>query len=135
MAKCCIKRGFFVLRDCTTRADTTCSVCNRPVCPDHYKLQDGGAFICLDCFGKRKKELNQKHISTSQNKQTYKSIDDESDVYAYRHEYYGYAYYHPIYFGHDMDSYYDEYDIRSFDNRNEYDTLENEESETDILDS
>jgi hypothetical protein len=132
MAKCSLKRGFFILRNCSSRADSTCSKCNRPVCPDHYKLQEGGSVVCLDCFGKQENSVKSK--SYGKGKQV-ALLKEREDVYGYRHVYYGRGLYHPIYIGDYYDDYYDDYDIRAFDERAEYAEAEDGQSDAQLYDS
>ena len=97
---CMCKRGFFVLRDCGNPAERPCQNCARPTCREHLSPSD--TVTCLECAERREQAM----------------VDDVNDprwVYGYRHRYYSRHHYSPIYWGSSYDSYYDNYDLRSFD--------------------
>lgn len=105
MARCQVKRGFFVLRDCGNGAVAVCSLCNRAVCSEH--ITPGIAQItCVDCHARQQQ------------------TDDPDDIYTYRHRYYTETHYAPIYSGGTYETYYDDYDVRSFDPPTDDDTLD-----------
>ncbi|MFP4436753.1 MAG: hypothetical protein ACLFVO_05855 [Chloroflexaceae bacterium] len=95
--RCQIKRGFFVLRDCGKHAVTTCSICGRSICAEH-QAQRSAKVMCVDCYARR-----------------YEIDAAPQDVYSYRHWHYQHNDYSPIYGGSNYDSYYDDYDVRSFE--------------------
>lgn len=102
MAGCQIKRGFFVLRDCAQPAIGECSSCGRAICRE-CRAPTMSTTLCVDCYGRQQNN------------------DDDMDwftghsIYGYRHGYYTSHAYAPVYFGGYHDSYYDEYDVRSFE--------------------
>ncbi len=98
MKTCESKRGFFILYDCKKESTDICPECKRHLCPEHFQISEK---ICYECQAK----------SVSNEKDTYSQLesyrirqkrlsDDERTVF---------------YFGTDLGSYYDSYDIRSFD--------------------
>ena len=91
--------------------------------------------MCLDCFGKRKNSTKEHTGKSTSKRGRVEVMEDMSDVYAYRHQYYGYGYYHPIYRGDYFDSYYDDYDVRSFDERSDYAEVDDEKPDADFFDS
>ncbi len=101
MQGCQVKRGFFVLRDCGKVATATCNVCGRQMCDEHRVLGASSA-ICVDCNARK-------------GRRTGGNAGDMDDVYRYRHSYYQKSDYHPIYGGSNYDTYYDQYDVRSFE--------------------
>ena len=95
--KCQIKRGFFVLRDCGKPAVATCSVCGRSVCAEH-QIKWLASAMCVDCNARRSE-----------------ADTEPEDIYTHRHWHYQHNDYPPIYGGSNYDSYYDDYDVRSFE--------------------
>ncbi len=123
MAACAVKRGIITLRDCGEEGINTCSVCNRPVCAEHTRM-GAGALLCVECYAKREEEARASEKgATKSTTATGKSPagrseetwEDPSWAYGYRHHYYGSYGYQPFYHGSYYDSYYDQYDVRSFD--------------------
>lgn len=97
MVKCKVRKGLFVLSDCKRAAAQQCTRCSRPVCERHAVPADTSHdLLCADCYARL-------------------GGGDDDSVYAYRHSYYQRSHFHPIYTGVYYDSYYDEYDMRSFD--------------------
>ncbi len=127
MNKCQLKKGFFVLRDCTNRADNPCSVCGRIVCPDHYQLVNG-QIVCHDCHSGKKNKKTKKTPESAVWK------DNEAAPYLYRSYYYNS--YHPIYTGGYYDNYYDNYDYQVFNNQDpQMMEMDRDDEDTDFLDS
>jgi hypothetical protein len=107
-SSCQVKRGFFVLRDCGKTIQFYCSECGRGICEEH-RAKGPSSTICVDC------EARQPRFAT----------DPDEDIYTYRHQYYQRSDYQPLYGGRNYDSYYDDYDVRSFEP--EYDEDDYEE--------
>jgi hypothetical protein len=107
MANCTARRGFLTLHDCGNPASTNCVSCSRPICSEHLSPRSGFT-QCLDCFAR----------GASQDPAAAKATaDDEYDPEwsaGYRRSYYGSGY-RPIYSGYYGSTYYDDYDVRSFD--------------------
>jgi hypothetical protein len=103
MATCAVRRGFFVLRDCGEPAGNVCSECARPICPEHTVMAD--TVLCVECSGR--------HREQTEDEDWYNG----SGAYAYRHQYYSRHHYGPVYTGTHHDGYYDNYDVRSFDDQ------------------
>lgn len=122
MMKCAVRRGFFVLRDCDEPAMNSCAECGRPICAAHTAMSD--TLVCVECSSRRQEEDENEHDDSQDEQDWY----DESAAYAYRHEYYSGQRYNPVYSGTRHDSYYDDYDVRSFDEQ-ESDTFGDEEEE------
>ena len=100
MATCAARTGFLTLHDCGSPSTGVCSVCNRPMCGTHLSARSGYT-QCLDCYAR----ANAGAKDTGEY--------DSEWAYGYRRNYYsGYS---PLYFGHSRDTYYDDYDVRSFD--------------------
>lgn len=102
MSRCQAKKGFFTLRDCSGTAAGDCRQCGRHICSDHLSAEDPQ--VCKECMGKMRD----------------REYDDDEWFYSYRHVYYTEHHYNPIYFGHHY-RYYDDYDVRSFDSRDDHD--------------
>jgi len=98
MARCRVKRGFFVLSDCGRPADLSCSKCQRAACDEHLTQRDGQP-LCHDC---RAREEQSDHYH-------------DNWPHRYRHGYYSGHGYHALYYGSHRDSYYDDYEVRAFD--------------------
>lgn len=138
MSKCAVKRGFVTLRDCGAEASDTCGVCSRPVCQEHTKVAAGGLF-CVECYARKQNDdlaAGEKSLPGGEGAKTKASAkalrgeqdwEDNSWPYYYRHNYYSTYQYNPFYYGSSYDSYYDDYDVRSFDGA-EGQTLDNEDS-------
>lgn len=111
MTNCNMKRGFFFLRDCDHPARETCCECGKAFCSEHLKIHpEKQAPVCLDCLGKQ--------MQTAKDQTRYNSYNRGSLwCYGYRHNYYDDGY-HPFYSGrnHERDEFFDQYDVRSFDN-------------------
>lgn len=103
--RCMCKRGFFALRDCDLPAVKQCERCARPTCQTHLSPHSGMRF-CVECAA-RDEELQRQ----AQADNTY----DADWTYGYRHRYYTDSHYQPLFWGPITDSYYDDYDFRSFD--------------------
>lgn len=111
MTKCHMKRGFFFLRECDHPARETCCECGQTFCSEHLRIHpEKQAPVCLDCLGKQ--------IQAAKDKTRYRSHSHGSAwCYGYRHNYYDHGY-HPYYTGEllENDDFFDQYDVRSFDN-------------------
>lgn len=99
--ECAARRGFLTLRDCGQSAHQQCITCSRPMCSEHLSSASGYQ-ECLDCFTKGEQS---KTVTD----------DDPAWAYRYRRDYYDSSSYHAIYLGSSHDSYYDDLDVRSFD--------------------
>ncbi len=140
MVKCQLKQGFFILRDCEEMAMVTCPVCKRKVCKKHSKIAKGsGTPTCLDCLGKKMQQRKRESIRDDEWDDYYY---DSSWSYGYRSRYYSNCRYRPWYYGGSSfhDPYYNSYDVRSLDNRNDdggelMDSGEDYQAEADIFDS
>lgn len=123
MSACAVKRGIITLRDCGNEATDTCSVCARPICRDHMKLR-GTDIFCVECYARQQQQDAaagaQQKGSTSAKAPKAKAAtpqydpEDDTWAYSYRHYYYSNFFYHPFYTGSYWNSYYDDYDVRSF---------------------
>lgn len=117
MARCAVKRGFFVLRDCAELAPAVCTACSRPMCPAHTSLAGS---VCVECSAR------QEELSEDDMRRRLDDVDWWADArapYYYRHRYYSREHYRPVNLG-TLDDYYDDYDVRSF-----------EKGETEALDA
>ena len=142
MERCQIKQGFFFLRDCDEPAVATCPRCNRQVCKKHSKIVDGSsAPVCLDCIGK---DMQSKRSGRNGRWSNYWDDDYYYGAawgYGSRSSYYSRNHYSPWYDGdrYDNNGYYDSYDVRSFNDRNDSaaDDFDNNDTkaESDIFDS
>ena len=104
---CAVKRGFFVLRDCGSSAASQCSICQRPICYQHMVTR-GTTNFCVEC--------NARQLSEEEKRARLQDPEDDVGFYAYRSGFYNRYGYSPFYSGLYYDSYYDEYDLRSFAN-------------------
>ncbi len=143
MSRCAVKRGFVALRDCGNEATGTCADCARPICVEHTRTESA-AILCVECFaGRARKQAEEQArganrgtfslgdgtkakgvVSRPQNPQN----DDWADTswaYNYRTYYYNHYSYSPLFWGH-YNSYYDSYDVRSFDESTEGSTSDDE---------
>ena len=108
MKGCECRSGFFALRDCDQVVARTCSRCNRGVCSHH--LSPASDFtVCLDCWARDYDKNAPEQVFGNR-----KAAFDEDWTYAYRQTYYRSGY-RPIYTGTAASSYYNTYDMRSFD--------------------
>ena len=109
MERCQAKTGFFSLRDCGEAAAKHCATCKRAMCSKH--LSSGSGYTrCLDCDARTAEAKGAKGTLPAD-----RPLTDPGFAYRYRTRYYGSSGYAPIYFGTLYDSYYDDYDMRSFD--------------------
>ncbi len=67
---CQLKRGFFVMRDCTNPSVKQCGNCRRFVC-EHHSANEPYSNICVECA-----------VSHSSN------YSDDYWIYSYRNQYY-----------------------------------------------
>lgn len=112
MSGCDCKSGFFSLRDCDGAPVGSCSDCGRTVCARHLSMT-GGFSRCLDCEAR----ASQQPVDADGRPTAAVGDDaalDDRWTYGYRHRYYSSGY-HPIYAGSRDHRYYDDYDVRSFD--------------------
>ena len=101
---CACKRGFLVLRDCGRAATATCGECNRGVCAEHFVAEWS---LCVDCAARREEVAA---LAPADDRGTQASREA-----AYRRaRYYRASSYHPFHGGWPS-SYYDQYDVRAFD--------------------
>lgn len=126
MAACAVKRGIIALRDCGAEGVNICAECGRPACAEHTRIQSGDV-LCVECYARREQaaiaEAKGKSGTSGGAKTKYPGRsgtdndewDDLSYPFGYRHHYYSSYGYSPIYIGDYYDSYYDDYDVRSFD--------------------
>lgn len=106
MTGCQCKSGFFSLRDCNQRVIAQCTVCGRGMCYEHA-MQGSNFEQCRDCWAR----TDQAADPNSQHQH------DDNWAYGYRHNYYSSGY-SPVYSGSHYHHYYDDYDTRSFHDRN-----------------
>ncbi len=126
MPMCAIKKGFFALRDCGTQTIHVCQRCYRPVCEEHSD-QEMGEVICVDCLAKGHQEETLQEDDW---------LENPNMPYRYRHTYYTDSRYRPIYRGSHHYSYYDDYDVRSFDREYADESLDyDDDGQADFLDS
>ena len=112
MNECAAQRGFLMFRDCGNPATNECATCGRPMCSEHLAASTGFT-TCLDCVARRPgDEWN-------------KTTDGREYAYGFRHHFYTAAAFAPIGLGLAAlaDSFYDDYDIRSFDSRRRHAAL------------
>ena len=125
MQTCRARRGFFSLRDCGERAAKQCALCARPMCSPHLSPQSGFT-RCLDCEGRavekdvlatpgKKPATPAEKLNASPPEPADAPLTDPAWSHRYRDRYYSRSGYEPFYFGTVSDSYYDNYDTRSFD--------------------
>jgi hypothetical protein len=101
---CAVRRGFFVLRECGRTAIAVCSACARPVCAEHSAPLSAPP-LCSECHARQQ--------STGDDTST--AWTDPAWPISYRHVYYREQNYHPVATAGGHDAYYDDYDVRSFD--------------------
>jgi hypothetical protein len=104
MDTCAARRGFLTMRDCGEAANQLCNTCQRPMCTEHLSSASGYQ-QCLDCFTK------------GDQAKTTENVDESDPTWArrYQRDYYASSGYHAIYYGRSNDDYYDDLDVRSFD--------------------
>ena len=107
--QCNAKNGFFVLTDCKKSAHKTCESCNRAMCDQHIDTVDS-KLLCHECFGKQYSKSLLSELDSDEHK-----LNEEQWLSAYRHQYFSIQKSQPLYFGAYTDHYYDQYDIRAFD--------------------
>lgn len=105
MARCQIKKGFLILRDCGAETRSICSICGRPMCERHATGRGSNVQICLDCYGRMadNSKLDPNKSSGARWR------------HAYRHDFYASGRYAPILQARFYDEYYSDYDVRAFD--------------------
>lgn len=96
MSLCQAKRGFFTLYDCPKEAVNTCSGCDRTLCLEHFPQKNKK---CLECLAAEVK--NTKDVAVKSYQERHKTLSHEGTA--------------SIYIGSDLTSFYDQYDLRSFD--------------------
>jgi len=99
--RCQCVRGFFTLRPCDANAPHTCPSCRRTICDEHWAAQAAPP-RCLECVAR--------DDEAKQNADDY----DAAWFHRYRHDYYTTHSYHAFYWGRTIDPYYNDYDLRSF---------------------
>ncbi len=118
MARCKVRKGFFILRDCENSAKTSCSVCSRPMCEEHTKELNGQP-ICADCLAK---ERNNDTVDMTEI-ESYQSIYIRND-------------YSPFYAGRYRDDFYDDYDELGFEQENsDIEYSDDADEDFDFMDS
>jgi hypothetical protein len=108
MNECMSRQGFFSLRPCGEPAATGCATCGRMVCARHLSPTSGFT-QCMDCTA-RGVEGDVLNPGGPQ-----PAGDDREWAYGYRRNYYRSNSYAPFNDSDADDSYYDDYDMRSFD--------------------
>jgi len=106
--RCPCLRGFFTLRPCDAETTGTCARCQRAVCRRHL----GTSGACVDCAARADED---------------RLFDEEGDAWFYRsrHRYYTTHHYRPVYWSAlGAQAGYDDYDLRSFDQRASDETTE-----------
>ena len=119
MDACKSKQGFFTLRSCGETAVRNCTTCSRPMCSRHLSASTGFT-TCLDCVARGAEQDIVDPAGTAKPGEplVYRPPAHPDDwAYDYRHRYYRARSYAPFYTRSDDgdDSYYDDYDLRSFD--------------------
>ncbi|MDD3000758.1 MAG: hypothetical protein PHF29_03285 [Candidatus Riflebacteria bacterium] len=131
MAKCEVKTGFFILRDCENPTNYSCTICNKNICSRHMRGHpETGAPCCLDCLADLSKPAEKEKNSNY--------YYDAAWCFGYRRRFYHDSDYQPVYSGNsDIRLHgFDENDIRSFDSTNEGDNLSAEDfDEQSVFDS
>ena len=107
MGTCMARRGFLTLSDCENPATTACSQCGRMMCPAHLSPSSGFS-MCLDCAATQQQPGEKKEGEGEE-------VYDDEWAHRYRDDYYTSSRYVPFYTGSHSDSYYDDQDVRSFD--------------------
>lgn len=119
MGTCMARRGFLTLSDCENPATTMCGTCGRPMCVAHLSPQSGFS-TCYDCAATN---------PTNTQQQGEEGEYDETWSHRYRDDYYSSTGYRPVYSGtRESDTYYDDQDVRSFDNEAGEDLAGDDES-------
>ncbi|MFZ2957510.1 MAG: hypothetical protein WA705_11515 [Candidatus Ozemobacteraceae bacterium] len=119
MPRCQVKRGFFLLSDCDQPAFNRCPDCGRSTCREHTEnassetvldetmrsAEEETKALCLDCLAKHQVGSDPALETTG-----------SAWIHRFRSGFYRQSRYGPIYFGafSATDSYYDEFDVRSF---------------------
>ena len=111
MSTCQCKSGFFSLRDCGEPSLGQCSTCQRAMCYEHSAVASKFS-QCRDCWAR----TEQQTATTNPRANNANNTCDDDWAYSYRHQYYGNGY-SPIYLGSHHSTYYDQYDTRSFNQR------------------
>jgi hypothetical protein len=108
MNECAAQRGFLMFRDCGNPASGSCSTCGRPMCSEHLAASTGFS-TCLDCAARRPDEA-------------WNKTEGREWAYGFRNNFYRTAMYAPIGLAAAVaaDSFYDDYDVRSFDSRRQH---------------
>lgn len=110
MAKCYVKRGFFVLRDCANKAREQCKECERGFCSEC--TAPTSQTVCVECWASQ--QLS--HIrATDWTHQELEKWHTDTWVYAYRNSFLKGTDYKPFYSGKYFDDYYDYDDFRCFE--------------------
>jgi len=99
--RCQCLRGFFTLRPCDAETTAACTRCQRHVCQRHL----GALGVCVDCAARADED---------------RLFTEEGDAWFYRsrHRYYTTQHYRPVTWGTiPVGAGYDDYDLRSFEQR------------------
>lgn len=133
MARCGVKKGFFILRDCNEITNTICPVCRRPSCEEHTRRlgEPPGVPHCVECFAKAGASGNPDVAARPAAPVAPTELDymDDSWSYRYRDTYYRGSGYRPIYYGRHPGWTYDDNEYRAFD-RDVSDDLETDDEDT-----
>ena len=123
MNECAAQRGFLMFRNCGKTATGECSNCGRPMCSEHLAASTNYT-TCLDCAAR-------------QPDSKWSAGDDREYAYGFRHAFYTTAAFAPIGLMAAVaaDSFYDDYDVRSFDSRRKHAADLDEEREPSFGDS
>lgn len=128
MARCKIRQGFFLLKDCSHPARHSCNVCGRAVCEEHSRESEGHR-VCTDCLSDKKSTYD-----------VHRRPSDSS--LRLRREYHSSRYYSPYYSGSYRNRYYndyDEHDAKEFDATDDidqdFDGAEGADDDFDFMDS
>lgn len=114
MGTCMARRGFLTLSDCGNPAASLCTTCSRPMCAAHLAPQSGFT-QCFDCAATNATVREGEH--------------DDLWAHRYRSTYYTASGYRPIYSGSHHDTYYDDQDVRSFDDEPNEEMIDEEETD------
>lgn len=107
MARCQIKKGLFVVRECGGFAAHTCKECGKYTCSQHGTKEDDG-IICGECYAKRDRERRK-----------------EEGVHRYYDDYYfdNNLFYTYLWYDSYRYSFYNEYNYSPFDS-SDYDSFD-----------
>ena len=96
MSSCQAKRGFFTLYDCPKEGTKQCPTCHRQLCEEHFP---NSLTECVECAAKQTEPSDNVVVHSYQVR--HKNLLNSSTS--------------NIYFGSNLNDYYDQYDLRAFD--------------------